>query len=438
MLSRRLSYTQAPDWEMIRTWQEERRQTDSSIEEGVRSILSDVRQSGDAALSEYSRRFDCPDFDISRIKATPDDMKLAAESVDPYDLEVIAEAAGNIRSYHDKQREQSWIASDSPDILLGQLIKPVQRAGLYIPGGQSGETPLVSSLLMTAIPAQAAGVGSLHAVTPPRRDGTINPYTLAAAWTIGLDNVYALGSAWAVAALAYGTESIPRVDMIAGPGNIYVTTAKRLLVGQVGIDMIAGPSEIVILADRSADPEWLAADLLSQAEHDPLSSAVLISDQESLLERTEEALGRQIAELPRSDLAEQAIRDWGAFIQVPDLATGIELIDRLAPEHLELCLASPWDHVWSISNAGAIFLGHFSPEPVGDYFAGPNHVLPTVATARFSSPLSVQDFYTRSSLLAAEPGYLRRHGQKIARLARLEGLEAHARSTEHRLQGNEP
>jgi len=434
MLCTRFTYRDKSDWEPIRRLRDGRLEPGSSVEESVRAILQDVRTRGDQALTDFSRRFDCPDFDIARGKVLPEQLDQAVESLDRKDLAIIEEAAANIRRYHEKQKEQSWIATDSEDILLGQLINPIKRAGLYIPGGSAGETPLISSLLMTAIPAQVAGVPELHAVTPPRRDGTVNPYTLAAARLIGLDSIYTLGSAWAVAALAYGTESVPQVDMVAGPGNIYVTTAKRLLVGQVGIDMIAGPSEIVILADSSANPEWLAADLLSQAEHDPLSSAMLISDAEAILEKTGEALARQVRELPRAETAEQSLRDWGGLIWVPDCATGLELIDRLAPEHLELCLEDPWAHVWAVSRAGAIFLGHTSPEPLGDYFAGPNHVLPTVSTARFSSPLSVQDFCTRSSLVAAASGYLRQHGRKVARLARLEGLEAHARSAEIRTQ----
>jgi histidinol dehydrogenase len=306
------------------------------------------------------------------------------------------------------------------------------RAGLYIPGGKSGDTPLISSLLMNAIPAQVAGVGRIAVVTPPRQDGTINPFTLAAAASLGLNEVYAVGSAWAIAALGYGTESIPRVDIITGPGNIYVTTAKRLLSGQVAIDLIAGPSEIAIVADHSARPEWLAADLLSQAEHDPLASALLISPESDILEKSREALEIQLSRLPRRDIASSALERWGGCIHVQDMRTAMQLINFLAPEHLELCLDDPWSWLSHIQNAGAIFLGHHTPEPIGDYFAGPNHVLPTMGSARFGSALSVQNFMKKSSLIAATSDYSQRNAQKVAQLARLEGLEAHARSAEIR------
>jgi histidinol dehydrogenase len=285
---------------------------------------------------------------------------------------------------------------------------------------------------MNAIPAQVAGVARIAAVSPPRKDGSLNPYILAAASLLGITEIYRTGSAWAIAALAYGTETIAPVDVLAGPGNIFVTTAKRLLVGQVGIDMIAGPSEIVILADQTAPPAWLAADLLSQAEHDPQAASILVTDSPEVAQATLKELAEQLERLPRSEIARKALADWGAVVVVPGLKEGIELVNLLAPEHLELAIADGWSVLGEIRHAGAIFLGCGCPEPVGDYFAGPNHVLPTMGNARFSSALSVETFTKKSSLIAAPPAYARRHGAKIARLARLEGLEAHARSVECR------
>ena len=287
---------------------------------------------------------------------------------------------------------------------------------------------------MNAIPAQVAGVKTICVVSPPRKDGTLNPYILATAAILGLEHIYMCGSAWAIAALAYGTATIPRVDVIAGPGNIFVTTAKRLLVGQVGIDMIAGPSEIAILADSTANPRWLAADMLSQAEHDPLASSILISPDAALLDAVQKELEVQLPALPRNEIAAKAITDWSALIHVPSLETGMELINLLAPEHFELSVADPWAWVGAVRNAGAVFMGHSTPEPVGDYFAGPNHVLPTLSTARFSSALSVDTFCKKTSLICTDQGYINSHGSKVARLARLEGLEAHARSVEQRME----
>lgn len=322
----------------------------------------------------------------------------------------------------------------TPGLTLGQLVNPVQRVGLYIPGGQSGETPLISSLFMNLIPAQVAGVQEIIAVSPPDANGQLNPFLLASAHLLGLESMYAVGSAWAISALAFGTSSIPRVDMITGPGNIYVTTAKRLLLGQVGIDMVAGPSEIVIVADSSAEPTWLAADLLSQAEHDSLSSAILISPEAELLDRVKDEVRPQLETLPRKETARQSLEAFGACIHASDLKTGLDLANRLAPEHLQLCIQNPWSVLGSIRNAGAVFLGNFSPEPLGDYFAGPNHVLPTLGTARFASGLSVQHFCKKTSLIAADHNYCTDKAAQIAKLARLEGLEAHARSVEIRTQ----
>lgn len=431
---RHFHYAGRDDWPHISRWLDQRQAPSPDVDRQVRDILDQVRKEGDPALLELTRRFDCPDFALSQLRVPKETVEEARNRIPNDDLNLIEQAAQNITRFHEKQKEASWIDHSQAGVITGQMVHPVQSAGLYVPGGQSGETPLVSSLLMNAIPARVAGVENIVIVSPPGKDGSINPHTLAAAATLELFNVFAVGSAWAIAGLAFGTRTLPKVDFIAGPGNIYVTTAKRLLIGQVGIDLIAGPSEIVILADKTANPDWIAADLLSQAEHDPLASALVISTESRLLEAVQHSLASQLRTLPRHDAATRSLTDWGALISVDDLETGLDLVNRLAPEHLELCIEDPWSQLPLIRNAGAIFLGHHSPEPVGDYFAGPNHVLPTMGSARFASALSVQDFCTKSSIICATPGYLGDHAARIARLARLEGLEAHARSVEVRMQ----
>lgn len=430
---RLIHYMSPASGEEVRDWLSQRGTSSGDVENHVRDIIAQVRAHGDKALLEYTCRFDCPTLTLESLKVSPGSIHQARQSIPDEDAGIISEAARNIRDFHERQKQNSWITTPVPGVTLGQLVLPVQRAGLYVPGGQGGETPLISSLLMNAIPAQVAGVSEIYVVSPPRKDGTLNPYILATAAILGIENIYLCGSAWAIAALAYGTATIPRVDVIAGPGNIFVTAAKRLVAGQVGIDMIAGPSEIAILADATANPTWLAADMLSQAEHDLLASSLLISPDIALLEGVRAELDRQTAALPRRDIAMSALKNWGALVHVPDLETGMDLINLLAPEHFELSVADPWAWIGRIKNAGAVFLGQHTPEPVGDYFAGPNHVLPTLATARFSSALSVETFCKKTSLVATDQAYLAEHGGKIARLARLEGLEAHARSIEQRL-----
>lgn len=428
----RYNFNSHIDWEQFLRHLDTRSTPEESVETSVRSIIENVRDHGDSAVVSYTQQFDCPDFGPSQIKVPVQKIEEAMRLIPQDDRALIEEAAANIAHFHRQQKEHSWLDHGTSGLITGQLVHPVARAGLYIPGGQSGDTPLVSSLLMNAIPAQVAGVERIAVVSPPRKDGTINPYTLAAAATLGLTEVYAVGSAWAIAALGYGTESIPQVDVITGPGNIFVTAAKGQLSGRVGIDLIAGPSEIAILADYTARPQWLAADLLSQAEHDALASSLLISPEKDILEKTQKALEEQMVNLPRKDIAAASLSQWGGLIQVPDMPTGVQLINSLAPEHLELCMDDPWSWLSHIHNAGAIFLGHHTPEPIGDYFAGPNHVLPTMGSARFASALSVQNFVKKSSLIAATKEYSRRNTGKVARLARLEGLEAHARSAEMR------
>lgn len=425
-------YSSKTDWPAIDAWLAKRKDPDAKVDGIVRDILENVRKNGDEAVARYTSKFDCENFPASNIRLPVAHIQEAVDSIPSQDLKILEESICNIRKFHENQKEQSWWTSSEDGTLLGQIVRPVDRVGLYVPGGQGGETPLISSLIMNAVPAQVAGVPEIAVISPPRQDGTLNPYILATAALLGLEEIHLAGSAWAIAALAYGTETIGACDVIAGPGNIFVATAKAQLIGQVGIDMFAGPSEIAILADETANPAWLAADMLSQAEHDPLAASILVTTSAELGKRVCEELKTQTAALPRSEIAKKSLEDWGAVIEVPDLDTGMELINLLAPEHLELAVTDAWFLLGKVRHAGAIFMGHHSPEPVGDYFAGPNHVLPTLRTVRFSSALSVQTFVKKSSVIATSPDYVNSHADKIARLARLEGLEAHARSVECR------
>ncbi|CAK7020468.1 MAG: Histidinol dehydrogenase [Desulfovibrio sp.] len=405
----------------------------AKTESAVRAILEDVKTRGLAAVVEYTKRFDCPAFTPSLFAIRPEALEEAARVIPDSDRRIIREAIARIRKFHEAQKERNWFISDSYGSVLGQSITPLDRVGLYVPGGKGGETPLISSLLMNAVPAQVAGVNQIAVVSPPNADGLVSQYILAAAYELGLVEVYAAGSAWAVAALAYGADPLEPVDLIAGPGNIWVTTAKKLLLGKVGIDMLAGPSEVCIIADESAHPAWVAADMLSQAEHDPLASAVAICTDPALAEAVQRELAAQVATLPRAAIAKASLASWGAVIITPDLGTAAEIANKIAPEHLELCVEDAWALAPLIRHAGAVFLGHHSAEPVGDYFAGPNHVLPTMGTARFSSALSVQTFCKKTSVISVNASFSREHATSVARLARLEGLEAHARSVEARI-----
>jgi histidinol dehydrogenase len=399
----------------------------------VSRILADVRRRGDQALVAYSRRFDAPGFTLRDLRVGPVEFRQAAAAVDRGFTRALHRAATQIEAFHRRQVRSSFISLDRAGTMLGQLVRPVERVGVYVPGGQGGQTPLVSSVLMGAIPARVAGVAQVVMVTPPTADGRVNPHLLVAARKAGVHEVYKAGSAWAVAALAYGTETIARVDVIVGPGNRYVSLAKKIVAGTVGIDILAGPSEILIIADESADPEFVAADLLSQAEHDPMASAVLVTTRRELAQAVKAALGRQLAQLARAEIARESIRRFGAVIVVRDVAEAIELANRMAPEHLELQLRDPFAHLGAIRNAGAVFLGEYTPEPVGDYVAGPNHVLPTAGTARFASALSVDNFVKRTSLIHYSADAFRREAADILRLAEVEGLGAHANSIRIRL-----
>lgn len=401
--------------------------------QAVARIIDDVRRNGDQALVAYSRQFDAPDMTAERLKVPEEAIRAAAKSVDRRFTAALKRAVGQIESFHRQQFRKSWIDTAREGVLLGQIFNPVESAGIYVPGGRGGKTPLVSSVLMGAIPARIAGVPRRVMVTPPTGSGEVNPHLLAAARACGIDAVYRAGSAWAIAALAYGTETIPPVDVIVGPGNLYVTLAKKLVAGTVGIDMVAGPSEILIIADETANPDFAAADMLSQAEHDPMASAILLTTAPETARAVARSLANQLASLARRDIAAAALRDFGLIMVVPELSTAVDLANRIAPEHLEVLTDRPMDLVGAIRNAGAVFLGAYTPEPVGDYMAGPNHVLPTAGTARFSSALSVDNFVKKTSLIRYTARALSREARDIIHLAEIEGLDAHANAVRLRL-----
>jgi histidinol dehydrogenase len=398
----------------------------------VETYLEDVKTRGDEALVEYTNKFDSKKVTIDSLKVTQKEFDIALKNVDASFLNALDRSVNQLESFHSKQKENSWIDTPRNGVMLGQLVKPVSAAGIYAPGAKGGKTPLVSSVLMGGIPAKTAGVPSINLMTPPMENGEINPHILAAAQRIGITSVFKAGSAWAIGALAYGTQTVPKVDVIVGPGNIYVTLAKKIVAGTVGIDMIAGPSEILIIADKHANPKFLAADLLSQAEHDVMASSILVTDSEDLAKNTIAALENQIEKLPRKDIAKQSIDHFGAVMLVPDIETGIELSNRLAPEHLELIVKDPFDYIDRIQNAGALFLGSYTPEPMGDYIAGPNHVLPTAGTARFSSALGVEHFTKKTSLIHYSKAAFKKEADDVIRLAEVEGLAAHANSVKIR------
>lgn len=393
----------------------------------VDAILSEVRQRGDAALRDFTRRFDGAEPDSLRV--TEAELEEALAAVDRCFLETLRQAAENIRRFHRRQVHGDFVLADRPGIVMGQRWTPIEKVGVCVP--RSPEA-FPSTILMNVIPAKIAGVKEIFLVTPPRRDGSVSPEALAAAKLAGATGVFRLGGAQAVAALAYGTESVPGVDKIVGPGGIFVATAKRKVFGLVDIDMIAGPSEILVLADGKSDPRWVAADLLSQAEHDVLSSAVLVTDSRELARAVQGEIESQLAALPRREVARQSIESNGKIIVTDSLDSAVEAANRIAPEHLELCVDDPFSLLPRIKNAGSVFLGRSTPEALGDYFAGPNHTLPTSGTARFSSPLGVDDFMKRSSFLYYDRAALNGCAEQIADFARREGLEAHARSVLNR------
>jgi len=402
--------------------------------QSVKRILEDVRKNGDKALIKYVNRFDSPDLSIDSIKVTRGEIDAAAKKVDRPFIRSLNRAISQIKAFHKQQLSKSWINTDRQGVFLGQIVNPVDAAGVYVPGGKGGNTPLISSVLMGAIPAKIAGVQYISMATPPTKDGSVNPHLLVAAQKVGVDAIYKLGSAWAIAALAYGTGTIPKTDVIVGPGNIYVTLAKKIVAGTVGIDMIAGPSEILIVADTNANPEFIAADLLSQAEHDALASAMLVTNSGQLAKSVAKAVDEQLGDLMRKDIATESLAGYGAIMVTSDIDTAIELTNQIAPEHLELHVKEPFEYVGKIRNAGAVFLGDYTPEPVGDYIAGPNHVLPTAGTARFASALSVDHFIKKTSLIHYSKNAFKDEAKDIIRLAEIEGLDAHANSVKIRLK----
>jgi histidinol dehydrogenase len=399
----------------------------------VNRILEDVWRHGDEAVVKYARRFDAPNLTPDSLRVSAGETAAASKKVDRSFVRALNRAASQIEAFHRQQVRQSWIDTRRPGTMLGQMVNPVEAAGIYVPGATGGKTPLVSTVMMTAIPAKIAGVENIVMVTPSTKAGGVNPHLLVAAKKAGIKNIYKVGSAWAIAALAYGTETIPRVDVIAGPGNIYVTLAKKIVSGTVGIDMIAGPSEILVIADNGANPDFVAADLLSQAEHDVLSSAILVTDSNRIARQVAAEVDQQLAALPRRNIAQESLKRFGAILVVRDIAAAVALANRIAPEHLELQVDEPFEYVGKIRNAGAVFLGHYTREPVGDYIAGPNHVLPTAGTARFASALSVDHFVKTSSIIHYSRAAFKREAADVMRLAEIEGLDAHVRSIKVRL-----
>jgi histidinol dehydrogenase len=400
----------------------------------VSQIIDQVRNQGDTALVEFTRQFDSPVITQDTLQVSASEMEAAAQQVDPSFIQALNRAARHIEKFHKQQRPKSWIDTQRPGTLLGQLVTPVDSAGIYVPGGKGGNTPLVSSVLMGAIPAKIAGVGRIVMATPPRPDGSINPHLLYAAQQVGIDAIYKVGSAWAIAAFAYGTQTVTKTNVIVGPGNIFVTIAKKIVEGTVGIDMIAGPSEVLVIADQSAEPAFAAADLLSQAEHDSLSSAILVTDSAETAQAVSKAVDSQMASLARKEIAQSAMEKFGAIFVVENLSQAFELANQIAPEHLELQIQEPFAHISRIRNAGAVFVGPYTPEPVGDYIAGPNHVLPTAGTARFSSALSVDHFIKKTSLVHYAKDTFMQEAKDIITLADIEGLGAHANAIRIRLK----
>lgn len=398
-------------------------ETDPKIVEIVTSILKGVKEGGDEAVREYTSRFDgsVP----KKIVIEKDELQSYLDVVDEEFIGAITRAKENIYRFHQKQAQQSWITTEENGVIMGQRIRGLNKVGIYVPGGTAAYP---SSVLMNAVPAKIAGVKEIVMVTPPGSEGNPNPYIMAAAAIAGVDRVFLCGGAQAVAALAYGTEKIPKVDKIVGPGNIFVATAKRLLYGVVDIDMVAGPSEILIVADKSAKPSFLAADLMSQAEHDKMASAILLTTSETVARATVKEIERQIKYLERQEIIERSLEDYGEIIVCENIEQAIKFANELAPEHLEMCVEEPLKYIGMIDNAGSVFLGNWSPEPLGDYYAGPNHVLPTSGTARFFSPLSVDSFIKKSSFIYYTQKELEKAKDDIINLAETEGLTAHANS----------
>ena len=415
--------------ELLNSLRQRSGETDKKVTASVTEILDNVKARGDEAVREYTMKFDgrCPE----QMEVTRAQMEEAVAKADPRFVEALRNAMENIREFHSRQKQQSFIDAKSNGVMMGQRIRGLKRVGLYVPGGTAAYP---SSVLMNAVPAKIAGVEEVIMVTPPLKDGTANPDILVAAALAGVDRIFLMGGAQAVGALAYGTETIPKVDKIVGPGNIFVATAKRILYGVVDIDMIAGPSEILVMADSTANPKFLAADLMSQAEHDVLASSILLTTDRTVAENTLEELERQMAKLSRKEIIEKSLRDYGAMIVCRSIDEMVELANELAPEHLEVMMDNPMAYLGRLDNAGAVFLGQYAPEPLGDYYAGPNHVLPTSGTARFFSPLGVDSFIKKSSYIYYTEEALRAAHDDIVCIAEREQLTAHANSIKVRFE----
>lgn len=395
----------------------------ADVNASVAAILKDVQENGDEALRRYNLKFDHADTPL--LEVSKEEIEEAVSRVDPEFLRVLHKAAENIRSYHEKQVRHDYITHEQNGVVLGQLILPIEKVGIYVPGGTAA---LPSTLLMNAIPAKLAGVKELVVASPPGKNGTIPDVILAAASIAGVDHIYRVGGAQAIAALAYGTETIPKVYKIVGPGNIYVSMAKKMVYGQVAIDMIAGPSEVMVVADEFANPAWVAADMLSQAEHDKLSMAVLVTNSMDVARKTAEELDKQTALLPRQEIAEASLDNYGRIFVTDSMETALEVANEIAPEHLEIYTENPFAYLGQIHNAGSVFLGPYTTEPLGDYLAGPNHVLPTSGTAKFASALSVDDFIKKTQISYFTREAVGQIADDVAVFARQEGLEAHAKA----------
>lgn len=408
-----------------------REQTDyNGIQAVVNEIIHNIKRHGDEALFSYTKEFDNFDITSGNIEITEDEIEAALLKTDPELIEVMKIAAENIKKFHDNQKREDWNIDAGDGAVIGQKYIPVERAGVYVPGGKAAYP---SSVLMNIIPAKSAGVGEIIAVTPAR-DGKVNPATLAAAHIAGADRIFKIGGAQAIAALAYGTETVPKADVIVGPGNIYVALAKKSVFGDVGLDMIAGPSEILIIADKKANPKYVAADLLSQSEHDELAAGILVTDSDELIKAVNEEITKQLESLSRRGIIEKSLEKFGTAILCEDKEECIRIANLIAPEHLEICTSEPEKILPEIRNAGSVFLGNYSPEPLGDYFAGTNHVLPTNGNARFSSPLNVDDFQKKSSVIYYTKEAFNKAGEKIEKFALSEGLDAHANSVAVRFE----
>lgn len=420
-----VEYTQSEGENILQQLMERSPNNYGGVEETVQGVLDDVRENGDAALFAYTEKFDGAVLDASNIRVTKEEIEEAYSLVDERLVEVIRKSLKNIREYHQKQVRYSWFDSKPNGSILGQKVTPLEKVGVYVPGGKAAYP---SSVLMNIVPAQVAGVEEIIMTTPPGKDGKVNPHTLVAANEAGATAIYKAGGAQAVAALAFGTESIPKVDKIVGPGNIFVATAKKLVYGYVGIDSIAGPSEILVLADKTARPEYVAADLLSQAEHDEMASAVLVTDSMELARAVSEQVEVFIEKLSRTEIMRKSIDSYGYIVVTKNMDDAVAFTNAVASEHLEIVTANPFEVMTRIRNAGAIFLGEYSSEPLGDYFAGPNHVLPTNGTARFFSPLNVDDFVKKSSIISYSREALEAEWKDIVDFANAESLTAHANS----------